>query len=257
MTALSANKVIESVNAGEVKAFQMAASTTIYAGGMVMLNSSGLLVPAAVGAGNFGVVGMATESITSDASTASWLEVQEGVFKVVGATLAQADVGELVWATDDATIDDVPALNGPVAGYLVEYVGASSAWVYMSWKLNKQKSYVVLHFSVDAADIADGDIVTTMVPGVVGLITKFSKTIEKAVTTGAKGTTLNLEIGTTNVTGGSLVCTGAESLGAYQAATAITAANVLAAASTLSVEAASTTTYIEGRFGLDITIQVF
>ena len=257
MTALSAAKVLESKHTGDIKAFLMKASTTIYAGGLVMINSSGTAEPAAASAGNFGVVGVATETVTSAASGSYYIEVQEGLYKLTATTVAQTDVGEYAWAADDATVDDVAAVNLPIAGVFVEYVSASLAWVWVSWKLEKRKSYTTYHFSVDAADIADGDLITTMIPGFAGQIVKIAATTEKAVTTAAKGTTLNLEIGTTNLTGGVVTLAGTSALGEYTAGTAITAANVIVPASTVSLEASSTTTYIEGRFGIDVTFLVY
>ena len=56
--------------------------------------------------------------------------------------------------------------------------------------------------TVDAANIADGDILTSLpLPRIYGKIVGWRAVTEKAISTGAKGTTPNLEIGTTNVTG--------------------------------------------------------
>jgi hypothetical protein len=66
---------------------------------------------------------------------------------------------------------------------------------------------------------------------------------------------LNLEIGTTNLTGGSLVLDGTVALGAYEAASAITAANTGAAGDNISLEAASVTSFVEGSFVIQIWIQ--
>jgi len=127
----------------------------------------------------------------------------------------------------------------------------------MSWKQNfGTPKYSFIHMSVDANDLPDADVLTDFIPGFACLVVGFSSTCEVAVTTGAKGTTLGLEIGAVAVTGGSLVKSGAEALGVFQAATAITATNVLGAASTLSIVGSSTTQYAEGRFGLDIKLLV-
>ena len=78
-----------------------------------------------------------------------------------------------------------------------------------------------------------------------------------AVTTAAKASTLNLEIGTTNLTGGTVALTSADCDGKGEAigGTAITAGNVFTASDTISVEAASTTTFIEGSGSLFAVIE--
>jgi hypothetical protein len=106
----------------------MANAVTIYQGSLVMLNSSGLAVAAANGAGNKGVVGVATKKVVGTGAT-DYVEVQEGWFKFAGATLAQSCVGSLAYAKDDQTVDETQAANDPVAGMFVEYIGASEAWV--------------------------------------------------------------------------------------------------------------------------------
>jgi hypothetical protein len=131
-TALSAARSTASKNPGPVKRYLMKASTTIYAGGMVAIDSNGVAIPAAASASNHGVVGVATESKTSAASGSYYIQVQEGWFLFVGTTLGQEDVGNLVYAEDDQTVDDSAGANEPVAGMLIEYVSASSGWVHVS-----------------------------------------------------------------------------------------------------------------------------
>ena len=109
--------------------------------------------------------------------------------------------------------------------------------------------------SVDAADIADGDIVTAFpLPPMYGRVSKIRAVCEKAITTGAKLSNLNAEIGTTNLTGGVVALAGAYALGAVQEGTAITAANTFVPGDTIAIEASSTTTFIEGRVGIYVEI---
>lgn len=107
---------------------------------------------------------------------------------------------------------------------------------------------VVYSFFIDMTLIADGDLVTTFTPGFAGTIEAFYWVQEAPVTTAAKASTLNLEIGTTNVTGGTIALTSAACtpLGVKIDSAAITAANTFGATDTISIEAASTTTFIEG-----------
>lgn len=114
-----------------------------------------------------------------------------------------------------------------------------------------------LTFTIDLADIADGDMITNFVPGFSGTIIGFHAVVLKAATTAAKASTLNLEIGATNLTGGSLALTSANMTpkGAVVSATAITGGNVFGSTDSISVEASSTTTFIEGRISLVIVYQ--
>lgn len=96
--------------------------------------------------------------------------------------------------------------------------------------------------------IANGDLVTEIRPGVAGVIEYWEWVQGVPVTTAAKAATLNLEIDTTNVTGGTIALTSAACtpLGKVIAGSAITGANTLTKDSKLSVEASSVTAFSEG-----------
>lgn len=112
-----------------------------------------------------------------------------------------------------------------------------------------------LAFYIEAAALANGDVLTEYVPGYKFKLLSFDARCAKPVTTGGKAATLNLEIGTTNVTGGSVALSGTYVQGAAQAGSAITAANTGSASDSLSIEAASVTTFTEGAFWLLVRIQ--
>lgn len=112
-----------------------------------------------------------------------------------------------------------------------------------------------LCFWMSAAAIANGDLLTEYVPGYRFKILKFDARCAVPVTTGAKASTLNLEINTTNVTGGAIALSGTYAQGAAQAGSAVTAANVGTAADSISIEASGTTAFVEGAFWLIISIQ--
>ena len=98
------------------------------------------------------------------------------------------------------------------------------------------------------ATLADGDILTTYTPGYKFKLLSISFAVHTAVTTASKASSLNIEIGTTNTTGGVVALTSANCtpIGVLVAGSAITAANTGGASDTISIEAASTTTFIEG-----------
>jgi len=108
---------------------------------------------------------------------------------------------------------------------------------------------------ISLADVADGDVLTTFTPGFHGQIDALDFVVGVPVTTAAKASTLNMEIGTTNLTGGTVALTSANCTpqGAEVAGAAVTAANVFTATDTLSVEASSTTAFAEGDGMLVIT----
>lgn len=112
-----------------------------------------------------------------------------------------------------------------------------------------------LVFYVDAADLANGDVLTTYVPGYKFKILKFDARCAKPVTTGAKAATLNMEIQTTDLTGGVIALSGTYAQGAAQAGSAVTAANTGSATDSFSIEASAVTTFVEGAFWLVVQIQ--
>lgn len=112
-----------------------------------------------------------------------------------------------------------------------------------------------LIFYIEAATIANGDLMTNYVPGYNFKILKFEARCAKPVTTGAKAATLNLEIDTTNITGGVISLAGTYALGAAQAGTAVTGANTGTNTQSISIEAAAVTAFVEGAFWLIIEIQ--
>lgn len=96
--------------------------------------------------------------------------------------------------------------------------------------------------------IANGDLVTDFQPGVDGTIEHLSWVQTTPVTTGSKTATINLEIGSTNLTGGVLTLTSAACtpMGKVIEATAITGANTITKASKISLEASAVTAFVEG-----------
>ncbi len=109
------------------------------------------------------------------------------------------------------------------------------------------------HVAITAA----GDVVTEIRPGVYGNIEYWEFVVVKPVTTGAKLASLNLEIDTTNVTGGVIALTSAAAtpLGKAIAGTAITGANTLTPESKLSIEASAVTAFAEGSGFVNIRIR--
>lgn len=168
-----------------------------------------------------------------------------GIFPVI--------LGGSVTALDPITPDSAGEFvtaygNDAVAGIVLE--AGSDGEVVNALILPQLKVPMgsVIAIPVTLAKLANGDIVTTITPGYAGRISKMEFVVTDPATTGSKAATLNAEIGTTNLTGGALALTSANCtpLGNVVAAAAITAANKFSATDTISIEASSVTTFIEG-----------
>jgi predicted RecA/RadA family phage recombinase len=128
MAALSDNIEIQEKD-GIVHAAPVAVDI-IYRGAMVVYNTAGYLAPASTSAGVI-FAGIALEKVDNSGGSAGDLNckyVKEGIFLLTGSGLAQSDVGEQVYASDDQTITKTSTNNAPV-GKIVEYVSSTQVWV--------------------------------------------------------------------------------------------------------------------------------
>ncbi len=102
--ALSADRNTKRYTNTTKKSFPVKGSTTIYKGGLTMLNA-GYAVPAST-ALNLTACGRACQQVANTgADGAKTIEVEEGIFWFTnGDSIAQADVGKDCYATDDATV---------------------------------------------------------------------------------------------------------------------------------------------------------
>lgn len=113
----------------------------------------------------------------------------------------------------------------------------------------------IFTFQINANKIASGDLFTNYVPGFAFKILKVDALCNTAVTTTPCGATINLEIGSTNLTGGVVTLSGAYALGAQVNGTAVTANNTGTASDTISIEASGVTAFTEGSFLILVSIQ--
>ncbi len=100
-------------------------------------------------------------------------------------------------------------------------------------------------------DIADGDIVTQFTPGFPGSIVNVYWVQGKAFSTGAKDSTLNVEIGAVNTVGGAVEVDSdtLTTMGMVSNGTVITGSNNFDADDTISIEASSTTAFVDSVYG--------
>ena len=106
-------------------------------------------------------------------------------------------------------------------------------------------------------NLATGDVVTEAVFGISGKIVKVFAVVVEPTTDSDADATLNLEIDSTNLTGGVITLSddNMATLGTVVNGTAITAGNVLSATSKLSVETVVTNAFSDGQIMLYIVIQ--
>lgn len=130
MTALAADKEIGRKEQGPWQVYPVAASTTIYKGALVAINSSGYLVPASDTAG-LRLAGVAMEGKDNSSGSNGDLECKcavTGVFPVVASSITQAMVGRMLYIVDDQTVDETTT-NWVPAGILREYTSATAGYI--------------------------------------------------------------------------------------------------------------------------------
>lgn len=109
----------------------VASNSIIYAGALVCVNSSGLAVPAADSSG-FAVIGRAEATADNRGvlySATKTIKVARGTFRWANAdAIAVADIGKIVYVTDDQTVNKTGGGQNIIAGTVVD-VDASGVWV--------------------------------------------------------------------------------------------------------------------------------
>lgn len=133
MAALTADRNTPRQGAGQLVSYPVAASTTLYAGGLVALNAAGYAVPAADTEGLI-VVGVAEKKVNNASGAAGDLSVNvwvDAIFELAASAITQAMVGDAMYVVDDQTFDDANPGNGIVAGQLVEFVSSTKGRVYI------------------------------------------------------------------------------------------------------------------------------
>ena len=125
--ALSADASIPRKEGG-LQSFPVEATTQIYKGAVVCLNTSGYLV-AGADTNGYRFAGIAYENVLGTTQGALNCRVYtHGVFKLTCTSITQAMVGRLVYVTDDATVDESSSYYVCV-GRITEYVSTTQAWV--------------------------------------------------------------------------------------------------------------------------------
>ena len=216
----------------------------------VKLNASGLMILSGAGENALGILQdkPASGQVGAVCCLGKSLAIY-GATVTANQNLTPDASGRLVPATGSDAQVGVAAESGYVGEihsvYLVSRASAGAI----------QKS--VLSIPYKLSKMANGDLVTAIVPGFPGRIIKWWITITDPATTPAKLADLNLEIGTVDVTAGVLSLTSANCTpkGAKVEAAAITGNNVFTAEDSISIEASGTTAFVEGEGVLMIAIE--
>lgn len=275
-----------------VKRYPLKADEIVYQGDAITLLRSTGIAQVCAGTAGETFLGFATEGVDAAAwaragSTSGNISIQvaNGGQRATGMAItgsgstgiiAAADVGKTVFATAAQTFTVlggnvpvgtlVPSASGATiittggygaySGAVTSHYGAIQLWE-PGFSPNGQFFDIPI-ISMLAANIADGDIVTAYPLGAaVGgsfMITGFYSITTATLTTTGDSTILNIEIGSTNLTGGALTISEAAhaTLGSVATATAITGANFGTASDTISIEAASTAAFTGGSVTLHI-----
>lgn len=139
MAALTKDRITETKIVG-LKSYPVAASTKIYNGSIVCLNTSGYAVPAADTVG-FVVKGIADEQVDNSSGAAGdlWVKVKGPILARLDCTsITQAMLGRKMYVVDDHTVDEEfqDLTNSVLAGVLVEYISATEGWIYIDPAIN-------------------------------------------------------------------------------------------------------------------------
>lgn len=129
-TALSDERDTPS-RANEYTSLTVKSNVIIYAGSLVCVDSSGLANPAADTSG-FAVVGRAESTVdnrTAVYEATKTVKIARGVFRWANAdNIAVADIGKIVYVTDDQTVNKTGGGQNIIAGTVVD-VDSSGVWV--------------------------------------------------------------------------------------------------------------------------------
>jgi hypothetical protein len=185
-----------------------------------------------------------------------------GVATVQVRGVAKAFAGGTVAINDDIIVNSsgklIAAANsdGYIIGTALSAASSGEVFSLLITHRGRRRAHV-FNLPITLANITGaGDVLTDFTPGFSGRIVKTQFSVSTRATTASKAVTLNLEIGTADLTGGTIALTTANcgTLGAVVAGTAVTAANTFSATDTISVEASSVTAFAEGAGTLHVTV---
>ncbi len=214
---------------GDFLALPVEASTTIYAGTLLCINSNGNAVGGSAAAGLL-CVGRAEEQVINmGAAAAQYIRGARGIFLWNNSSssdqIAETNIGQKCYVVDNQTVALTDgAGTRSVAGVIYDLDAATGmVWVDHRIPQSPSKHYV----TVNIADLKGADASVYHVPApVAGRITKIWTDLQAALVTG--NATLTASIGGTNVTNGVVTLVQAASAAGQVNSATPTAANAVA-----------------------------
>ncbi|RIV82957.1 hypothetical protein D2V17_14235 [Aurantiacibacter xanthus] len=119
---------------GDLRQFNVAAATTIYAGALVCLNAAGTAVPGST-ATTLTAVGRAEEYVDNSAGAAGdkTINVRRGVYRFGNSAAADEigpeDIGKTAYVVDDETVALTNGTNTRSAAGKIYDVDAQGVWI--------------------------------------------------------------------------------------------------------------------------------
>lgn len=132
MAALTADRITPKKLVLKEKAYPVKDGVKIYAGSMVAVQVDGHAKPASDSA-NERIVGVAKATVDNSAGADGdlWVVVEEGLFLFNATSITQAMLGQIMYVVDDNVFDETLGTNGVKAGRLMEFVSATSGWIFI------------------------------------------------------------------------------------------------------------------------------
>lgn len=254
---------------GEIFNAPVAATTKIYAGSLVCLNSSGYAVPGST-ATTLIPVGRATEQVDNSSGSNGDLtiDIERGVFRYGNSAstdlIARTEIGKVVYIVDDQTVAKTNGSNTRSRAGFVWDVDSTGVWVLVGFGVLSDPSGALLaannlsdlaSAATSRANLGGGankvpvavpDIdlvgantqVKRVVAPVAGDIAAIRSVISGALTTG--DATLTAAINGTPVTGGALTVTQSGSAAGDVDTVTPSAANTVAVGDVISITVGGT-----------------
>lgn len=132
MTVLAAARNTRSRD-GSILELPMAVDI-VYKGGMVCLNAAGFAAPASDAVDYSRVVGVAFETVDNSSGSAGDINVRLDTgrsFRFTAASIEDADVGRMMYVTDDNIFNDAQGSFAIPAGVLVERESSTVGWIFV------------------------------------------------------------------------------------------------------------------------------
>ena len=252
MTALSASRTPEQIK-GHLVSLPVAASVLIYAGALVMMDSSGNAKPATAATGLV-AIGVADGYVDNSSGSAGDVDVtiRTGIFAFKnsggGDAIAADDAGKICYAVDDQTValTNNAGARSP-AGRIVGMSDSGEVFVAVGMPAAPGADSIGgrdrIALTVDVATLVGTNTYRVACP-VAGKVTKIYSVTKGALTTG--DATLTGKIGTTAITSGALTITQSGSAAGDVDSATPSALNTVAAGDFLAVTVGGTNDAVVG-----------